>query len=325
MRAAVYSKNGQAAEVFRIRDLPVPTVKGGEVLVRVKASGINPIDLKWRSGLRAPPYGEELIPHFDGAGTIEAVGGGVCSSRIGERVWIYEALWQRAQGTAAELCTVPSARAVPLPANIDFAQGACLGIPALTAHRCVFADGPVVGLRVLVTGGAGAVGTAAIRFAKLAGAHVVATVSSPAKAEAASEAGADYVVNYHSQDIAGQIEATGGKIDRIVDVALGLNLPVSADVLADNGTIVGYASDTLPEPTLPFRKLLYRNATVRHVLVFGIPEDAKRQAVADIQTWLANDSFRPRIAAHFGLQQIALAHDAAEKGMIGKVIVDVGS
>jgi NADPH2:quinone reductase len=326
MRAVWYEEVGPAADVLTVGEAPTPAPQTGEVLVRLGASGVNPVDVKLRNGLRPVPPGERVVPHFDGAGTIEALGAGIGADRVGERVWVYEAQWQRMNGTAAEYVSLPAHLAIPLPDAADFAGAACLGIPAMTAHRCVFADGPVSGQTVLVTGGAGAVSGYAIQFAKLGGAKVVATVSSPAKAEVAKAAGADEVVNYTSDDVAARImELTAGAgVERIVEVALGANFAITAGVLANNGVVAAYASDAAPEPALPFRTLLYKNAALRHVLVFGIPDSAKAGAIADITRWLADGSLRNAVGQRFPLDQAAKAHQAVEEGSLGNVVVEIG-
>src|SRR5262247_968394 len=276
MLAAWYEKNGPAAEVLQVGELPVPEPGPGEVRVRVVASGLNPTDVKARAGSRPMGF-PRIVPHQDGAGVIEEVGAGVPASRLGERVWVFIVQWQRPWGTAAEQTIVPAALAVTLPSNTSFPEGACLGIPAVTAHRCLFADGPVEGQTVLVTGGAGAVGHYAVQLAKWAGATVIATVSSPEKAALAAAAGADHTVNYRTGDAAAEILTltNGAGVDRIVDVDFGANLPVSLKVLKTNGTIATYASMGEPEPKLPFYPLMAKNATLRAVLLYTMPERAK--------------------------------------------------
>src|SRR6266498_1266568 len=233
MRAVWYDRTGPAAEVLKLGDLPIPEPGPGEVRLRVIASGLNPTDVKSRVRPGSMPA-PRVIPHQDGAGVIDKVGAGVPASRVGERVW----------GTAAEYTVVPARLAVTLPGNTSFAEGACLGIPAVTAHRCLFADGPIAGQTVLVTGGAGAVGHYAVQLAKWAGARVIATVSSTEKAASAAAAGADHTVNYRTGEAAKEILAlTGGAgVDRIVDVDFGGNLGVSVEVIKVNGVIATYAS-----------------------------------------------------------------------------------
>jgi NADPH2:quinone reductase len=325
MRAAWYSRFGAAAEVLEVGDLEPPVAGEGEVLVKVAASGVNPVDVKRRQGGRGAMETGRVIPHFDGAGVIEAVGEGGDPERVGERVWIYEAQWETPLGCAAEYVTVPSERAVFLPDDVDFAAGASLGIPAITAHRSVFADGPVEGQTILVTGGAGAVGRYAVQFAHLGGARVLTTVSSEAKAELAASAGAEMVIDYKSEDVAARVmEATDGAgVDRVVEVELGGNLETSLAVLKVNGVIASYASEGAPEPTLPFYPFLYKSIVLRHVLVFQVPEDGKVDAVLDIGEWIAGGAISHQIGQRFGLDEIVAAHEAVEGGAVGKVLVEI--
>lgn len=325
MRAAWYSRFGAAAEVLETGIVEDIEVGDGEVLVRVSVSGVNPVDVKRRQGGRGEMDSPRVIPHFDGAGVIEAVGEGVDRARLGQRVWLYEAQWGTPRGSAAEYVTVPARRAAPLPEGADFAAGACLGIPAITAHRSVFADGPVNGLTVLVTGGAGAVGRYAIQFAKLGGAQVLTTVSSDEKAELASSAGAVEAINYKREDVADRVmELTDGEgVDRVVEVELGGNLAASLQILKVNGVIAAYASEGVPEPTLPFYPSLYKSVLMRHVLVFQVPEDGKSQAVADINRWMTEGRVSHHIGQRYPLAEIVAAHEAVEAGAVGKVLVEI--
>ncbi|MDA0787286.1 MAG: NADPH:quinone reductase [Proteobacteria bacterium] len=220
MRAAWYAEFGAAKDIFQIGEQDAPTAGDGEVLVRVHATGINPLDVKRRAGLRGPMMGDVMIPHFDGAGMIEAVGAGVDAGRIGERVWLYEGHLRRANGTAAAYIAIDASRANPLPESQSFAAGACLGIPAMTAHAAVFTDGPVDGQTILVTGAAGAVGNYAVQMARNGGATVIGTVSSNEKAARALEDGATHTINYKTEDVAARVmELTDGKgVDRVVEV-----------------------------------------------------------------------------------------------------------
>jgi len=327
MRAAWYDKNGPAADVLKVGEMEAPEPGPGEVRVRVVASGLNPTDVKSRAGSRPMGF-PRVVPHQDGAGVIDAVGRGVPASRVGERVWLYIVQWQRAWGTAAELTVVPARLAVMLPANTSFAEGACLGIPAVTAHRCLFADGPLAGQTVLVTGGAGAVGHYAVQLAKWAGATVIATVSSSEKAALATAAGADHTVNYRTGDTAAEILAlTGGAgVDRIVDVDFGANLPVSARVLKTNGTIAAYASMGEPEPKLPFYALMAKNAAIRPVLIYTMPERAKDEAARDVAHLVETGRLLHNIGARFPLERIVEAHQAQESGTTtGNIVIDVAA
>src|SRR5580658_1461726 len=222
MKAALYDRHGTARDVLRVEELDRPEPGPGEVRVKVEASGINPTDWKSRSGATPRPIDSFQIPHHDGAGVIDAVGEGVDPARIGQRVWLWMAAAGRRWGTAAEWAVVPERMAAPLPQGVTAELGASLGVPAVTAHRCLFADGPIAGKTVLVAGGAGAVGHFAIELAKHAGARVITTVSGPQKAELAARAGADLVVNYREPGAAEAIKGFG-LVDRVVELALDAN------------------------------------------------------------------------------------------------------
>lgn len=324
MLAVWYERNGPAAEVLKVGELPDPEPGPGEVRVRLHASGVNPSDVKARAGSR-PVRWPKLIPDSDGAGFIDRVGRGVDARRIGERVWVFNGQWERPFGTSAQYIALPEALAVPLPASLTWEQGACLGIPVMTAHRCLFADGPIAGKTVLVTGGAGVVAHYAIQLAKWAGATVVTTVSSDAKAAHARAAGADIVINYRTEDVAGRIRAEAGGVDRIVDVDFGKNLPVSAAVLKPHGGIACYASTSVREPAFPYNDLLRLNITVRPVFVYTMSDAAKAQAQADIARWVAEVKPVFAIAERFPLPEVIPAHLTVERGeKIGHVILDIG-
>lgn len=327
MKAAWYESKGAARAVLKVGERETPQPGAGEVRVRIHRSAVNPSDTKQRGGARGNvtmpfPF---VIPHQDGAGVIDAVGEGVDATRIGERVWVYEATLGRFWGTAAQFSVVPSHKAVHLPDHVDFDAGACMGIPAMTAHRCVMADGPVKGKTVLVTGGAGAVGYYAVQIAKLEGARVIATVSRDEQAERAREAGADVIINYRTEDVAKRIQtltgASGG-VDRIVEVAFGANLATSVAVLRPNGVIASYASDAVPEPALPFWPMLSKDLTTRFVLVYAMSREAHDEAAQWITTALRRGTLRHQYHRRFTLDEIALAHEATESmKQVGKVIL----
>ncbi len=327
MKAAWYERNGPARDVLHVGELDKPAVEPGSVLVRVHATSVNPSDTKSRAGRPLLPGNLRQIPHQDGAGIIEEVGSGIDPSRVGERVWIYEALISGKAGCAAEYVSVPAPNAVRLPDTISFETGACLGVPALTAHRCIFADGPVTGKTVLVTGGAGAVGVHAIQFAKSGGARVFTTVSREEQAVVARAAGADAVFNRREQDWVASIQQAAGSpgapaVDRIVDVAFGANLPATLQLLKPNGVIATYASDAEPEPVLPFWPLVFLDATIRFVLVYKMSREAHQQAIAATTKGLEEGWLKTTVAVRFSLSQIAQAHRASESGThIGKVVV----
>ena len=313
MRAAFYERHGPARDVLRVGEVPDPEPQPGEVLVRVRASGVNPTDTKAR-GRGDGPARALQIPHQDGAGVIEAVGEGVDPARVGQRVWLYFAHWQRDHGTAAELIALPERQAVPLPDATSFTEGACLGIPALTAYHCVYGDRPVDGLTILVTGGAGAVGWYACALARRGGAHVVATVSGEEKAALARRAGAHDTTSY---DAAGILD---GSVDRVVDVAFGANLDTSLRVLGPGGTIATYASDAVRD--IPFRPLLMHNATVHFVLVYLLARPELAAAVSGITEALEDGDLPHNVAAPLPLEEVATAHERVEAGADANVVLE---
>ncbi len=327
MRAAWFDKFGSAADALQVGELDTPVAGPSEVLVRLYTSGVNPSDVKKRAGSFPNLLDDGLvIPNSDGAGIIEAVGAGVDASRVGERVWVYQAQFARRFGTAAEYVALDSVRAVALPDNTDFGVGACLGIPAMTAHRCVFADGDVQGHTVVITGAAGRVGNYAVQWASQAGATVIATASNAEDAAACSAAGAAYVVNHRNDTFAEDIlTANGGeRVDRAIDLEFGANLATWIAVMKTSGTIATYGSVAVPEPTLPFFQLLYMDMTIRFVIVYAMPEAAKQHALDAITTALTSATLQHRIAATFPLQDIAAANELIEKGTIrGAVILNI--
>ena len=325
MKAVWYEKFGPADEVLQFGELPDPEPAADEVLVRLETSGVNPVDVKRRLGGRGEMSAPRVVPHFDGAGVIAAVGTGVDAGRVGERVWIYGAQWQRDFGTAAELVALPAEQAVTLPDSASFDEGACLGIPALTAYPAVFADGGVQGQTLLITGGAGCVGRYAVQFARLGGARTIATVSNDEKAELATSAGAEHVVNYREEDVAARVaEITDGAgVDRIVEVEFGGNLATSVKVLKVGGVIATYASQAAPTPSVPFYELMYKSIVVRHVLTFQVPDELLQRALADISRWLAADELSHHVGETYALSETIAAHQAVESGAVGKVLLRI--
>jgi NADPH:quinone reductase len=326
MLAAVYARTGPARDVLRIEEVDTPDPGPGEVRVRVAVSGVNPTDWKTRSGTgsAATPDAPFLVPNQDGAGTIDAVGDGVDPTRVGQRVWVYFAAWQRRWGTAAECSVVPAAQAVPLPDTASFELGASLGIPAVTAHRCLLADGPIDGATVLVAGGAGAVGHAAVELARWAGARVVATVSSEEKGRLAEQAGADAVVNYRDDDAAERIHAFAADgVDRIVEVAPAVNAALNAEVAARHAVTSFYANEGGGEIAVPVRPFMVDNLTLRGVLVYTMPDAALEQAIADVSAAVAAGALTTLPLHRFPLARTADAHDAVEGGVLGKALIEV--
>jgi NADPH2:quinone reductase len=338
MKAIVYTKTG-APDVLTLSDRPVPEPGPGEVRVRVVVSGVNPTDWKARRG-GAPgeptPF-PEMVPNQDGAGVIDAVGAGVPSDRVGQRVWLWEAAWQRADGTAQEYLVLPGRQAVVLPDDASFDLGASLGIPALTAHRALtvaeggpdrLGPGALAGRAVLVAGGAGAVGNAAIQLARWAGAEVVTTVSSPEKAALATAAGAHHLVNYRAENAAAAIRrfAPAG-VDIVVEVAPTANAELNTAVIGANGTISVYVADS--DLRLPVFPLMSKNVRYQFILVYTVGETAKAHAVNDVARAVADGALQVGDAAglplhRFPLADTAGAHAAVEAGAVGKVLIDLG-
>jgi NADPH2:quinone reductase len=327
MRAAFYERTGPASEVLCIAELPTPVPGHGEVRVKVSWSGVNPSDVKSRGGNRtkALPF-PQIIPHSDGAGVIDQVGLNVPSTRIGERVWVWNAAWIRPFGTAAQYVVLPSNQAVPLPQNIDPAVGACLGIPALTAYHAVTVDGGVTDKNILVAGGAGAVGHYAIQLAKIKGAkQIIATVSSSEKAALARDAGADIVLNYKTDDLHSAIQdvTAGQGVDRIVEVDFAANVNTDIAVLRSNGSVIVYGSGA-PEISVPFSPAIRKGARMIFFIVYSLNDDVREKAITDLTTLLEGNRLKHNIAARLPLEQIAEAHELVEKGqVIGNVVLEV--
>lgn len=327
MKAAWFESFGPAAETIIIGEQPKPVAGEGEVLVKMKTTGVNPSDVKKRAGAFPNLLDEGLvIPHSDGAGIIEAVGEGVDKSRIGERVFVYQAQYGRRLGTAADYVALESRRAPKIPDNTSFEVAACIGIPIMTAHRCVFADGPVKGQTILVTGGAGRVGYYAIQWAKYAGATVVATASNAEDEACCKQVGADYVVNHRNSNWGDDVLACRGglKVDRVIDVEFGANLPEVLKCIAVNGVIATYSSTVVKEPQLPFIQMMFMDLTIRMVIVYAMPEPAKLQAIKDTCQFLQEDRLQHRIAHSLPFADLARAQELIEQGGFrGCVVVNI--
>lgn len=327
MQAAFYERTGPASEVLRIDELPTPVPDVGEVRVKVSWSGVNPSDVKSRAGNRSKPLPFPLIiPHSDGAGVIDQVGSDVPSTRIGERVWTWNAAWMRPFGTAAQYVVLPADQAVPLPANVDFAIGACLGIPALTAYHAVTVDDGVANKNILVAGGAGAVGHYAIQLAKIKGAkQVIATVSGPEKAALAREAGADIILNYRTDDLRSAIQdvTAGQGVERIVEVDFAANVNTDIAVLRPNGEVIVYGSGA-PEISVPFSPAIRKGIHMNFFIVYSLDSDVRERAIADLSKLLEGNRLIHNIAARLPLTQIAEAHELVEEGRVnGNVVLKV--
>ena len=326
MKAAWYERTGPAPEVLSYGEMPTPLAGPGEVRVRLEASGVNPADVGRRAGsYRAMDY-PRVIPNSDGAGIIDQVGDGVSRLSIGQRVWLYNGQRNgRAFGTAAEYIALAEHLVTPLPGDVSFAAGATLGIPCMTAWTSLFADGPVAGQTVMVTGGAGAVGHYAVQLAKWGGARVIATVSSAMKAEQARLAGADLVIDYRTEDVVAKAltftEQRG--VDRVVDVDFGGNIATTLKLMAVNSTIAVYATNGNRTPVVPMRELMEKCIVLRSLVLYALPPPLLAAAQADISKWLAAGKRIHNIAAQFALSETAQAHLAVEQGgKLGTVIVD---
>ncbi|MFZ2173816.1 MAG: NADPH:quinone reductase [Rhodococcus sp. (in: high G+C Gram-positive bacteria)] len=322
MRAAVYDRTGPAGEVLRVEDVPRPVPTTGEVRVRMEVSGINPTDVKARGGAVPRPFEGFQIPHHDGTGVIDGVGDGIDEDRIGQRVWVWFGAVGSHYGTAAEWTVVPAFQAVPLPEIASAELGASLGIPAMTAHHCLFADGPLTDKTVLVAGGAGSVGHFAIELARWKQARVIATVSNAEKADLARSAGAELIVNYLDADAAEQITAFDTPIDRIIEVDLGANLALDLSLSGPHTTVVTYAASTA-DPTLPVRRCMNANVTMRFVLVYGLPLDELTEIARGITDALHAEALSTLPIHRYTLDQIVEAHEAVESGVLGKVVLDL--
>lgn len=324
MRAVYYDRQGPAGEVLHIGELPDPEPGPGEVRVRLRYSGISPGDTKKRAGYfgSTMPY-PRVIPHSDGSGTIDRVGDGVDPNRIGQRVWVYNAQSYRPFGTAADYTVVPDATAVPLPDGVDDELGACLGIPGITAHRAVFADGPVDGQTLLVHGALGAVGSLAAQLATWGGATVITTVRRRGDLAASSGALADRAVALDDPEAEQLIRqhAPDG-VDRIIEVAFSDNITLDAAVAANGAVIAAYATRD-PRPRLDFWPMLFDNLTIRLLGSDAFPADAKAMAARDLTTAADSGQLTVPVGAPFPIDQVAAAHDQVDRNNRQRVLLDL--
>ncbi len=325
MRAIWYDRQGPAREVLVAGELPTPAPERGEALVRLMASGVNPSDTYMRGGTSGPMAYPRIVTQSDGAGVVEAVGSGVPAAWIGRRVWLYNGQRNgRWMGTAAEFISLDVDLLTPLADHVSFAEGATLGIPCMTAHRCVFLGGPVQGRTLLVTGGAGAVGHYAVQLAAWAGARVIATASTPDKAARARAGGATDVIDYRREDVAARVaELTGGTgVDHVVDVDFGGNLAATLASVRANGSIAVYATSGNRTPAVPVRELMGKNVSLHAMSLPGSPHESRRRAQSDIAAWLRGGARILSVAAEFPLAETAAAHEAVEAGgKVGTVVV----
>lgn len=331
MKAATYTRTGPAAEVLAVGEMATPVAGQGEVLIRVHSSGINPSDVKRRAGWieKTMPHAV-IIPHSDGAGEIVALGAGVDPARLGERVWMWNAQGSygepgRAFGTAAEYIALPSRQAVRLSDRLSYAEGANLAVPAMTAHRCIYSDGPVAGQTILVNGAAGSVGLFAVQMAVADGARVIGTVSNPLAAAHVEKLGAFATIDRTKENVAERVmELTGGQgVDRVVEVDFGANFEIDIAVLKRNGTVAAYSSTSNRTPVLPYYAFAGKGANLHFVQSFHLPEDARVEGERKITELGDAGRLNVAIGATFNLEDIAMAHERVERGGFGNVVVVV--
>ena len=326
MKAAWYEKIGAANEVLQLGELADPIPQAGEVLVEIKASGVNPSDVKTRAGARGELQFPKIIPHSDGGGVITAVGEGVDEDRIGKSVWLWNAAFGRADGTCAEMIALPSEQAVNLPDETSFEAAACLGIPASTAFYGMLCDGSVEGQTVLVTGGAGAVGYYGIQLAKWSGANVIATVSGDEKAAIANDAGADLIINYRDDDVVTAVKdfTNGHGVDRILEVEFGGNLSVSKEVIKPNGTIAAYGSVAVMEPSLPFYDLMFKGVKLNTYLIYIVSENDRSSIINGLNRAMDDGALKHLVTQTYALDEIIDAHESMESNqVIGNIVVQI--
>jgi NADPH2:quinone reductase len=325
MLAGWYEKGGAAEKVIEVGEMETPRPAAGEVLIRLRASGINPSDYKKR-GASASLEFPRVVPHSDGAGIVEALGAGVSDFHAGDRVWVFNAQWKRAMGTAAQFIALPAPLVRPLPQNASFVEGACFGIPAMTGYRAVFADGPVKGKTIYVPGGTGRVGAYAVQFAKWGGARVIASVSGDEKAKIARELGADVVLNRQKGDLETAILAAtdNAGVDRIAEVEFAGNLPLDEKILAEHGTICSFGAGRSPKAELSISGRRARNMSIRFIFVYLLDEAARIETCAGINKAASEGALQHRIAATFPLRDLAKAHAFAEAQTgTGHVVVEM--
>jgi NADPH:quinone reductase len=324
MIAAWYDRQGPSAEVLQVGELPTAEPGPGEVRVRLTLSGANPGDIKKRqSWLGSPMAFPRIVPHSDGAGIIEAIGPGVDPARAGRRVWVYGAQSYRPFGTAAQSTVVPDALAVDLPDAVSDEMGACFGIPGITAHRAVFADGQVAGQTVLVHGVRGSVSSLAAQLARWAGATVIGTVRTDAEAGQVDQDTADHVVSLQSDAASAIRRLAPDGVDRIIEVALSANADLDAAVVRNGAVLAAYASPK-DRPDLPFWPMLFANVTIRLLGSDDFSADAKDAAARDLTRAAAQSALSVAIAEIIPLARIAAAHELIESGRApGRVLVSV--
>lgn len=323
MRAAYYERNGAARDVLQLAEVEIPRPGPGELRVRLATSGVNPSDVKAREGRTRKLAYPRIIPHSDGAGVVDQVGAGVPETRLGERVWTWNAQWKRAFGTCAEYVVLPQAQAVRLPDHVDFDAGACLGIPAMTAWQAVSVADTWAGSTLLIAGGAGAVSHYAVQFAKARGAVVITTVSSAAKAELARQAGADHVIDYKHDDVGARVTELTDKagVDAVIELDIAANARLIPAVLRPRGTVVIYGTGAAEAP-IPTQWLLVNAIALKFIYVYELAARERAAAIADITRMLEDKRLINNVGLTFPLAEAVDAHEAVEQGQVpGNVVI----
>lgn len=326
MKAAWYERNGAAAEVLVVGETPTPTPAAGEVRIQLHTSGVNPSDVKSR--MARPLGAPRILPHSDGAGVIDAVGEGVSASRIGERVWTWNAQWQRPDGTSAQFVVLPSAQAVLMPDSMSFEAGACMGIPGLTALQAVRLAGDVRGQHILVTGASSAVGHYITQMLSRAGATVIGTVGNPAKAAHAKAAGAAHCLLYKTEDVVARVKdiTNGQGVDAVIDMDFSTTAGwLAHGLVKHHGQVICYGSNPPPDISLSFRPLLFASIGLKFFLVYDLTPADRQACLAQLTSMLSQGVLQHCIGAVFPLQDIVQAHETVEAGQtIGNVVLDIG-
>jgi NADPH:quinone reductase len=323
MRAIVIRQHG-GPEVLKLEEVPDLQPREGEVLVRIRAAGVNPVDGYIRSGTHArravPPY----VPGLDGAGEVAAVGGGVDRFAPGDRVYFGGPGSKPAgAGTYADFALAEPAHLHPLPGGISFGQGAALGVPYATAYRALFQRG---GARpsetVLVHGATGGVGVATVQFANAHGMRIIATGGTDGGLALAREHGADLAVNHRAPGYTDDIMAAtrGRGVDLIVEMAAHLNLDRDLGLLAGNGRVVVVGSRARVE--INPRDAMGRDADIRGMMLFTATSDDLAEIHAAIVAGLRNRTLNPVVGREMPLADAARAHEAVmEPGARGKIVL----
>lgn len=325
MLAAIYTTKGPAADVLRVIEKADPEPAAGEVRVKLAFSGVNPSDVKSRAGVSARGSGyPEVIPHSDGAGTIDKIGQGVNSALLGQRVWVFNGQWDRPFGTAAEFITLPVAQTVALPDELSFEIGASIAIPLMTAMHAVQSCGSLIGKTVLVPGAAGSVGFYATQLARMAGANVIAIVSNEQKAQLAKDIGAHDVINYKTETLTDRVHALTNHrgADAIIDVDAATHAPLYGSLLSFDGKAVVYGSNQ-PQVSMPFGPMIMGFISIYYFIVYKLPAHAMQEVLAGVSEALATPGFKHPPTSIYPLADIVKAHQQVERGANAKVLIQL--